>query len=250
MKAHPELYKGEDINAYYQEFKALNSLEGRKLKLGEELMFPHTAKSKELADAEAVKEQKKKARAERKLRQEAAALNAEPAESSDSELSLFGSDTRSSAASQARAKAQRENARYNTMYHFQRTLLPLWLCDPGNPIGAHIENGNIDALREKSFEQVDQQFSDALVLHPYPDKGIYVLEFEEPKKMEGLFFLAIKREESGKTYIYALERGLSVFGAGDASIFSKYKSDGEFSDLGGRQYMDLTSFLQEIETIR
>ena len=206
MKAYRELYEDEDINEYYKEFKTLNNLQdGRTLNQGEELLFPHTKKSKEIEEA---------------------AKAAKAAKS---------------------AEALRKEARQKAVYYFHHTLIPDWIYRHSNEI---IEKGNIDALVTNAREIVDEDFAESLVLHRYPDKRIYILEFEKPQNMNEYFFVAIKMRESGGTYFYALEKGISFFGIGDVSVLFEWRSRGNVSKLGGRNYEDLSSFLQELENGR
>jgi len=250
MKAYPELYEGEDINAYYKAFKALNNLDGRKLKLGEELIFPHTEKSAAIEEEEIEKAAAEKARAEAaaaRARAKEVAANTPQAEEND-DLSLFGSDRRSSPANEiARAEAAKKRARQNAVYTFQHALLPDWICDPALDILENIEKGNVEPLTEKALEKVDAQFAGALTLHRYPDKGIYILGFENPDKVHNCFFVAIKKKESAPPTLYFLEKGISFFGTGDVSVLIKHVPGWTSPNLGGRSYADLTSFLQEIE---
>ncbi len=253
MKAYPALYRDEDINAYYKAFKALNKLnDGRKLQRGEELMFPHTKRSQEIEAAEKAKAARAAAEAEAaaaREREKEAADNPEGSESSEDQLSVFGSDSRSrtssadaAAAKNARTAAQRKEARQSAVYNFQRRLLPRWLQD-------HSSNfvENIDVLVAKARAHVDEPFAGALTLHCYPDKEIHVLEFETPEKVEQYFFLAIKGGGDSEPSLYALEKGISFFGAGDVSKLFERKPGGAFCELGGRKYDDLSGFLPELE---
>lgn len=249
MKAYPELYEGEDINAYYTEFKALNNLNGRKLNRGQELKFPHTRKSKEIHDAK-IAEAARAARAAKAAakRERAAVEAAENPEEPSEELSLFGSDTRSNPeAEKRRAEARREEARHKAVHDFQHAQLPLWVYSEGF---TSVENESMDALMALAREKVDASFAEALVLHRYPDKNICILEFEEPKKLGEFFFFAIKVKEDGGAYCYSLEKGISFFGVGDESILLEWRTAWNFSDLGGRTYKDLSGFLKELEAGR
>jgi hypothetical protein len=252
MKAYRELYEGEDINEYYEEFKTLNNLlDGRMLKRGEELMFPHTRKSKEIEEAEEAKAvraaEEAEAAAARKQAREAAAANHEKPEE---QPSLFGSDSRSRPgatnpeAERKRAEALRKDARRKSVYNFQHTLLPDWMCNHSNEI---LEKGNIEALVTIAREKVDEGFAGSLVLHRYPDQSIYILEFEKPKNVSEYFFVAINTRESGGPYFYGLEKGISFFGTGEESVLFEWRPRGHVSKLGGRNYEDLSSFLQELE---
>lgn len=238
MKAYPDLYEGEDINAYYQAFKALNNLDGgRKLKQGEELMFPHTQKSKEIEEAEKAEAARAKAEAE------AAAARARAREA----VAAAEQDTHASPEEieRANAYAERKRARQNAIYQFQHWQLPSWLEDHSTNI---VES--MDALVAKACEKVDEQFAEALVLHRYPDKNIHVIEFEKPDKVKNCFFLAMKREANGLPYLYALEKGIGFFGTGDVSVLFEQHPEGGFSELGGRKYNDLSSFVQDIDEER
>lgn len=247
MKAFPELYEGVDINAYYEEFKTLNNLGDRKLQLGEELMFPHTKKSKKiLADerakaARAVKDAE--AAAARALAKETAAENPEV---SGEELSLFGSDTRSRPG-RISSEAARKSARQMAVYDFQHTFLPQWVRIQGSAL---LETGSVDGLITRAKAKVDEDFAASLALHRYPDKNMCILEFEKPQNVSGCFFVAIKAEESGRLYFYALEKGISFFGAGDESVFFEWRFGGDVANLGGRDYNDLSGFLRELEAGR
>jgi hypothetical protein len=237
MKAYPELYKDEDINVYYSNFKTLNNLDGRKLKTGEELIFPHTKESEKIMAAA-------KAKAASTVKEAEAAAS----ESQDEGLSLFGSDTRSHTPSGIpRTEAERKNARQNAVRYYQHTLLPRLLNQNDPTVLNAIEQGNIEVLVARARGKVDELFSKALVLHRYPDKEIYILEFEQPDQVGNYFFLGIKKEAYEPPRIYALEKGLSFFGAGDPSVLFERKPGGQFTKIGGRTYNDLSSFLQEME---
>ncbi|MDF7826251.1 hypothetical protein P4B35_19645 [Pontiellaceae bacterium B12227] len=245
MKSFPELYEGVDVNAYYTEFKALNGLDGRKLRLGEELKFPHTPKSRQIEQekrAEAARAARAAEAATERVRAKEAAAAANPGKT-EKEISLFGSDTRSRPG-RISPEAERKNARQKAVYYFQRTFLPQWLRNHSNEI---LENGPVDGLITSARTWVDKDFAASLVLYRYPDKRIYILEFEKPKNVSEFFFVAIKADESGGSYFYYLEKGISFFGAGEESVLHEWRSGGDVSNLGGRDYTDLASFLQELE---
>lgn len=259
LKAYPELYAGEDVNAYYQSFKTLNNLGERKLQLGEELKFPDTAASKKIRAAEAAEAARARAEAQAVVDAEAARTQAiesptiTPSNDTSGQVSLFGSDKPSSRpalspqAERARAESERKTARHQAIRQFQRTLLPLWMFDYSLNVIENIENENIDMLTKQAQEKVDDQFSEALVLHAYPEQKTYILQFEEPKKVGEYFFFAIKREEGGRLRFYSLERGISFFGAGNASVLHEWQSGRDYSDLGGREYNDLPNFMKELK---
>ena len=254
MKAYPELYEDEDINEYYAEFKTLNNLNGRKLVRGEKLMFPHTGKSKKIQEDEKAKaalaaEGADVAAAKARAKKAAAANPEKP----EKQVTLFGSYSRSRPgvtnpeAERERAEALRKNARQQSVYYFQHILLPHWL---NSHCYALLEKGSVDALAAIARARVDEDFAESLVLHRYPDKSIYILEFEKPKNVSEYFFVAIKPEKSGGPYFYALEKGISFFGTGDVSVLFEWRSGGNISNLGGRKYKDLPGFLQELEAGR
>jgi len=270
-KAHWELYKGEDINALYQEFKKINNLEGRKLQKGETLTFPHTKKSTQLAKAEKARA-KREAReaAERKREmaraQKAAAAARErdrigaqeaaasPGETDGKLSALFGSDSRGSQSSaspeeleRARLEARKKSARYRAVKSFQRSFMPRWVYEQNNEI---IIKGSIAALVGLAEEKVDGEFAEALKLHSYPDKNIYIIELEEPETVGEFLFFGILREENGGSYFYSLEKGISLFGAGDAGVLREWRYGVEVADHGGRKYNDLSGFLKELEAGR
>ena len=169
------------------------------------------------------------------------------------QISVFGSTSPSQPratnpkAERKRAEELRKEARQNSVYYFQHTLLPGWLYNYSNEI---VEKGNIDELVANAREKVDEDFAESLALHRYPDKNIYILEFEKPNNVSECFFFAIKTRESGDSCFYALEKGISIFGVGEVSALFEWRSRGNVSKLGGRDYEDLSSFLQELETIR
>lgn len=235
MKAYPELYKGADVNACYAEFKKLNNLDGgRKLKLGEALQFPHTEKSRELASAE-------KAAAERAARQEAAAAQPEaPAAETADSGELFGADRRGAYDAELRRKQGRQQAVLN----YQLNRLPRMLFSMET---FELTDEALKELSSVACSRVDEDFAEALQLHRYPEKGIWILEFETPEKQSGLFFFAAKTDADGTQRFYALEKGLSVFGAGHESKLTEWKSEWNTVDLGGRPYSSLTAFLAELD---
>jgi hypothetical protein len=237
MKAYPELYEGEDINAYYTEFKAVNDLDsGRKLSKGEELQFPHTQKSRELLEAERMA-------AERRERaKQAGAPNPEA-----DGVSVFGADqpsTTTPPAVQISEEERRRNARKKAVHNFQHRLLPRWVHDNGLHI---LDDGGIDPLLATARQMVDEQYAEAIVVHRYPEKGIFIIEFEEPQQTTGIFYFAIKKEAGDTPGFYALEKGLSFFGAGEASVLTEWESGWDASKLGGRDYTDLAGFLNELQ---
>lgn len=254
LKAYPELYKDEDFTAYYSNFKTLNNLDERKLKKGEELMFPHTGKSKEILEAE-------KEKAARKVKEaEGAVAGAQRPEAAvaprkqDEGMSLFGYDTPRSRSrfidpeeELLRAEAARKRARHQAVHYYQHTLLPRLLQQNYPAVLNSIEQGTIEELVSLARKKVDEPFSKALVLHRYPEKEIYILEFEQPNNVRDCFFLGIKKEANGLPGIYMLEKGISFFGTGNISVLFKRKLGGAFTKLGDRKYNDLSSFLQEIE---
>jgi hypothetical protein len=272
LKAYPALYKDTDINKYYQEFLTVNNLGERKLQLGEEITFPDTAISKKLREAEAAKA----ARTARTERTEKAAKTQRTRRATRTPSAgtgtstLFGSDRPSTTwvtdpeveissgeteeeraeAKKARAEAQKKTARHEAIYYYQHYLLPSLLYDDNRNLIEFLEKGNIDELVAQAQAKVDEPFAKALVLHAYPEKGIYVLEFEPPKKGGDYFFVALKKGASGRFNIYALERGISFFGVGDKGVLSEWGPAGDLSDLGGRNYNDLSSLLQELEAGR
>ena len=144
-------------------------------------------------------------------------------------------------------QAEQKRVRHLAIHYFQHTLLPHLMYDYNRNIVENIEQGNIDALISQAHEKVDEKFSEALVLHAYPDQKTYFLEFEKPKKGGEYFFFAIKRNESGRPRFYSLEQGISFFGTGNESVLCEWRSGREFSHLGGRDYKDLSSFLKELE---
>ncbi|MDF7799818.1 hypothetical protein P4C99_10095 [Pontiellaceae bacterium B1224] len=260
LKAYPELYEGEDVNAYYQSFKTLNNLGERKLKPGEELIFPDTALSKKIKEAEAAEAARAAAEAEAAVAaaeaaeaqtQGAAAPAAAPSTAPYGEVSLFGTDRPSSARPQqpdrANAEAQQQQARQQAINHFQYNLLPFLMFDYSRNIIGNIEDGNIDILVEQAQETVDERFAKALVLHAYPEQKTYVLQFEKPEKVGEYFFFAIKKEDSGTFRFYSLEMGITFFGTGNKGVLHEWLSAGDYSDLGGRSYNDLPSFLKELK---
>lgn len=262
LKAYPELYADEDVNVYYEAFKSLNNLGERKLQLGEELMFPDTAISKkirEAKEAEAAREaareaaQAEAAAARERAKEAPAPATTTPKTDYSGQVSLFGSDRPSSRTSgylqadRERAETARKNARHEAIRHFQQTLLPNWMFDFTLNIVQNIENGDIETLTEQAQEKVDEPFSKALVLHTYPEQQAYVLQFEQPEKVGEYFFFAIKKEESGRLRFYSLERGITFFGTGDLSVLHEWQSARDYSDLGGRSYSDLPSFLKELK---
>jgi hypothetical protein len=250
LKAYPELYEGEDVNEYYQAFKTLNNLGERKLQLGEALQFPDTAVSKQIREAEIAAAEKAAQKVEAaETMVSAYEVDAVPAEESSDGLSLFGSDRRSSptVSSPVDEATRLKNARYEAVHYFQHTLLPNWIHDYNRNIVENIENGNIAELAAQAQLQVDEDFAETLVLHPYPDKKIYVLEFEAPQKVGDYFFAAVIKNEYDGFSFYSLEKGLSFFGAGDDSVLVEWEDAGDFSNLGGRKYKDLFSFVQELE---
>ncbi|MDF7809548.1 hypothetical protein P4E94_19075, partial [Pontiellaceae bacterium B12219] len=220
----------------------------RKLKVGEELQFPDTEISKKLREVERIKAQELAAAEEAGA--PADELAATTSEASEDGLSLFGADRRSAAQpSDPEAEAERQkNARFKAVHYFQHTLLPNWIHDYRRNIVENMENGNIDVLVTQAQMQVDEGFANRLVLHPFPEKEIYVLEFEAPEKVGDYFFAAVLKNEYGGFSFFSLEKGLSFFGAGDESILYEWDGPGDFSDLGGRKYSDLASFIQELET--
>lgn len=269
LKAYPELYADEDINSYYEAFKTLNNLGERKLKLGEELRFPDTALSKKIREAEAAEA----ARAAEEAAEEAAAAKAAleaaeararakenpeatpaapPETESSGEITLFGSDKRSAfrqnspKTATVRTEAELGEDRHEAIHYFQHTMLPFYLYDHNRSIVEDIENNDIKTLTEQAQEKVDERFAKALVLHAYPEKKTYVLQFEKPAKAGEYFFFAIKREESGRLGFFSLEQGISFFGTGNVSTLHEWLSGRDFSDLGGRDYKDLPSFLKEL----
>jgi len=252
MKAYRELYEDEDINEYYKEFKTLNNLlDGRKLNQGEELMFPHTKKSKEIEEAEEAKAARAAKSAETAAaRKQARGAPAANYDKQGEQLSLFGSDSPSRPRAthpedeRKRAEALRKDARQKSVYYFQHTFLPDWIYSHSNEI---LEKGNVDVLVTNAREKVDEDFAESLILHRYPDKSIYILEFEKPENVNEYFFVAIKMRESGGSYFYTLEKGISFFGAGEVSVLFEWRSRRNVSKLGGRNYKDLSSFLQELE---
>ncbi len=256
MKAYPELYKDEDINVYYSNFKTLNNLDGRKLKTGEELIFPHTGKSKEILETEKAKSARKVKRAEEAATRAQWREAAAAPDKQDKKLLLFGTDapsrpkTTNPEAKIACAEAERKRARYKAVRYYQHTLLPRLLYQNDPTVLNSIEQGNIEELVAQARKTVDELFSKALALHRYPDKKIYILEFEQPDHVEDCFFIGIKKEATGQPNIYVLEKGLRFFGVGDESVLFERKPGGALTKLGGRTYHDLSSFLQEIEAGR
>lgn len=257
LKAYPELYKGEDFTAYYSNFKTVNNLDERKLTKGEELIFPHTAKSKEILQAEkekaAIKVNEAEGAVAEAWRPEAAAAP----EKQDEGMSLFGYDKPRSRSrfidpeeERVRAEAARRKARHQAVHYYQHTLLPRLLQQNYPAVLNSIEQGNIEELVSLARNEVDEPFSKALVLHRYPEKEIYILEFEQPNNVKDCFFLGIKKEASGLPGMYLLEKGSSLSDTGNASVLFKRKSDGAFTKLGDRKYSDLSSFLQEIDAGR
>lgn len=238
LKAYRHLYEGEDINTYYRAFKSINNLGERKLKPGEELIFPDTEMSKKIREAEIAKAAKAA---------EDATAPKEPAPEPDAQSPAT---TGSPEAERARAEAQQKKARHEAIHYYQHTLLPHWMFDYKRNMAANIEKGNINALVDQAHRRVDEHFAKSIVLHASQDKKIYVLEFEKPEYRGQYFFFAIKKEESGRLYLYSLEQGISLFGVGDASVLFEWRSGEDFSDLGGRDYNDLSSFLQELEAGR
>jgi hypothetical protein len=236
-----------DVNEYYQEFKTLNNLGDRKLKLGEELHFPDTEISKKLREAERAKAEELAAASQASARTEELAATAP--EESEEELSLFGTDHRSAAvvSDPVDEETRRKNARREAVHYFQHMLLPNWIHDYKRNIVENMENGNIDVLVTQAQLQVDEGFAQMLVLHPYPEKEIYVLGFEAPEKVGDFYFAAVLKNEYGGFNFYTLEKGLSFFGAGNESVLYEWDGAGDFSDLGGRKYKDQYSFIQELE---
>ncbi|MDH3982477.1 MAG: hypothetical protein OES84_06180, partial [Kiritimatiellaceae bacterium] len=181
---------------------------------------------------------------------EAAATNPKEPEK---QLSLFESDSPSQPkdinpeAERERAEARRKITRQKSVSYFQRTVLPRWMRNQSSEI---FGEGNIDGLVAIAQEKVDEDFAESLVLHRYPAKNIYILEFEKPQKVGEYFFVAIKTEERGEPHFYSLEKGISFFGTGDVSVLFEWRSGESISNLGGRKYKDLPRFLQEIETGR
>lgn len=254
-KAHWELYKGEDINTLYQEFRKINNLEGRKLQRGETLTFPHTKKSKQLAKAE-------KARAERAAREAEAAAARDQAKlagsgtsgEADNQSELFGSDTRAPLSNatpeeleKARIEAEKKSTRYRAVKSFQRYFMPRWIFKQDTDI---ITEGSIAALVALAEEKVDGDFAKALKLHSYPEKNIYIIEFEKPQIVGELLFFAILREGNGVSFFYSLEKGIRFFGAGEAGVLREWQYGVEVAELGGRKYNDLAGFLNELEAGR
>jgi len=238
MKAHWKLYEGEDVNECYEKFKVLNNLDGRKLKRGEELMFPHTKKSKKLHEDE----MGKSGRAGEPSRTATATIPG----TSEGYSSLFGSDRPSSSTVTyvTTEKKPTEEQRNKAVYNFQNTIFPHWVC---NQEGEIVEKKVMDSLVALAREKVDEPFAGALILHPYADKNIYILEFEIPKNVGEYFFFAEKKEASGASSFYSLEKGPCFFGVGDGSVLREWRSGVKFADFGGRKYKDLSSFLKELE---
>lgn len=245
MKAWPDLYAGEDVNECYKAFKAMNDLDGgRKLQLGEELQFPHTEKSKALLEAKAEEEARLAAEAERETRLAAEAeKEAEIAANTNSAPSeLFGTDL----PSRQDPEVQRQNARHNAVTKFYQESLIRWMMR--NDLGI-LKSGNPEQVVKLADARVDEEFSKAIKLHTYPEKEIYILEFEKPKRVEDYIFFAVKVDENGQQSFFSLEKGLSMFGAGDVSILKQWHTTWDASELGGRPYDDLSGFVKELETI-
>jgi len=253
MKAFPELYEGEDVNEYYSRFKAVNDLEGdRKLQLGEELKFPHTDKSKEIAEAELVAAEEKARKEARIAARKAARLAEQEAQArrpSDNESStnqtdsgygeLFGSDM--PGAYEAELKQQR--ARTRAVNRFEQSWLPGWLFSRKI---AQLTDEHMAELVQVAAGEVDERFAQAMKLHCFPDQKICIIEFETPAGQEEYFFFAIMESESGSVDYYALEKGLSFFGAGQESKLVKWRSVWSATDVGARDYSDLKSFMSDI----
>lgn len=237
MKAYPELYKGADVNACYAAFKTLNDLDGgRKLQRGETLQFPHTAQSRAKAEAaQAAAEQ-----AERKAERAAARPAAAPAPAAADRGELFGADRRGA----HDAALKRKNARRQAVLSFQLNRLPRKLFSLEPP---EIDDETLGELVTAARSRVDEAFAEALKLHRYPEKGIWILEFEPPEQKSGLFFFAAKIDSDGAVWFYSLEKGLSVFGAGHESKLTEWKSEWNTVDLGGRPYSSLSDFLAELD---
>lgn len=235
MKAWPDLYAGEDVNECYKAFKVANDLDGgRKLKLGEELKFPHTKKSKALLEAKAQEDARLAAEAGREA-EVAANTNAAPSE-------LFGSDR----PARHDPEVQRKNARRKAVSQFCQQSLPRWMLS--NDLGL-LKSGEAEQIVKLAQSRVDEEFGKTVKLHTYPGKRIYILEFEKPERVEDVIFFAVKVDEAGEQTFYALEKGLSMFGAGDLSVLRQWHSAWDASGLGGRKYDDLSGFLQELETL-
>jgi len=236
LEKYPEFYEGVDVNEYYSGFKAVNNLNGRKLKRGEELMFPDTAVSIKIREAEA-----EKAAAEEAARNRAETAESPPDETSSGETNVPAEEI--VIPEEVRKKSERSKA----VYRFQHAFLPRWVHSGGDSFMQGIAEGNIDHLVRMAQEIVDEAFAESLALHAYPEKNIYVIEFEKPAKGSDCFFAAIREEGGGNRSLYTLEKGISVFGAGDPSVFCERKPDGTHVSFGGRDYTDLNGFLSEIE---
>ncbi len=234
MKAYPELYEGADVNACYKEFRRINDLNGgRKLKRGETLQFPHTAKSRAQAAAE-------KAAAEKEARAGQAASQPDSASEAADSSGLFGADRRGA----DDAALNQERARRQAVLDYQQNRLPRKIFSLDVP---EINDETLEELIRAARGRVDDAFADALQLHRYPEKGIWILEFEPPAQPSGLFFFAAKTEADGTVSFYSLEKGLSIFGAGKGAKLIQWTSEWDTDALGGRDYQDCASFLAELE---
>lgn len=229
LKAYPELYEGVDVNAYYRAFKDANNLDNRKLKIGEELTFPHTPASQKAAD-----ERAEAASTAAPTNDTSYALNAEPAP----ELT---EDERLAAEEKQRVRVRQEGVLY-----YQTSVLPHWVFEQGNTLWSRLERGDTSVLVQQAEQCVDETFAGAMKFHAYPAKKLYVIEFETPKRGSECFFVAIKKEGVlNSLNYYTLEKGISIFGVGEDSVLSMIESTGERVKLGGREYTDLDSFLNE-----
>ncbi len=241
MKACPELYEGADVNACYKEFKELNDLAGgRKLRLGEELQFPHTPKSREMEEAERVAAERAARKAEQIAAQETAGAAGDETAPATGGGELFGADRRGA----YEADLRREQARKNAVARFQEQSLNAWMFGQD---GSSVQANGIDELIALARGRVDDAYAESIRLHRYPEKHLCVIEFEPPRQQGGYFFFALMTAEHEAPRFYSLEKGLTFFGAGEQSILKAWSSAAECTELGDREYTDLAGFVNDLQ---
>ncbi len=217
VEKYPDLYMGESLGAYLSEFKKVNQIGARKLAPGDELVFPETMvslkarRAKEVEDARTAKET---AIAEK--------------------------------AAIAEADKKKMRARHDGICKYQQELLPIWIHKTRGRVFSELQSGVPSQLMNQAIQFVDSKFAGSLSLKFYPEKGLYVIVFEQPTRAYHCYYAAIKKEGNGYSY-FTLEKGISFFGTGDDSVLCTLEKDGSRVKLGGRKYNDLASFVREFE---